>query len=185
MAASHHTVPAGLRDAWAEWLGHRPWDLFVTLTSARRTHPEALHKRFRYCTHVMGDHLYGKHWERKGLGVEYVFGMERHKTGWPHGHAVLRMPNVDLGDRGHFSLEYWQKWITETGGYCYLERPQSQGDVLAYTTKYVLKEGDLVLSDNLNPLEAGAQVALFTDAAATGRGRRTPAQPARRPTSPE
>ena len=142
-------------------MGHRPWDLFLTLTSSRRTHPEALHKRFRYCTHKIADHLYGRHWERRGQGVEYVCGMERHKSGWPHSHALLRMPNIDLADANQFNLGYWQKFIGETGGHCWLERPKNQGDVVAYTTKYVLKEGDIILSENLNPLEAGGQAALF------------------------
>lgn len=158
---THHSVPAPLHDAWAEWLGHRPWDLFLTLTSERRTHPEALHKRFRYCCHKIADEMYGKHWERRGAGVEYVCGMERHKSGWPHSHALLRLANVDINDAGHFSLAYWQKFITETGGYAWLQRPTSQSDVVAYTTKYVLKEGDLILSDNLNPLEVGGQLALL------------------------
>lgn len=174
MPATHHTVPAGLRDAWAEWLGHRPWDLFLTLTSARRTHPEALHKRLRYCCHSISDFLYGKHWERRGKGVEWVCGMERHKSGWPHSHSLLRLPGVDLADGNQFNLGYWQKWIADTGGHCWLERPRSQEDVVAYTTKYVLKEGDLELSPNLNPLEVGQQAALFNAAATPGR-RRTPA----------
>lgn len=157
----HHFVAPGIHGAWAEWLGHRPWDLFLTLTSARKTHPEALHKRFRYCTHKIADHLYGRHWERRGQGVEYVCGMERHKSGWPHSHALLRLPSIDLADANLFSLEYWQKYITDTGGFCYLVRPKNQEDVVNYTTKYVLKEGDLILSPNLNPLEAGGQTALF------------------------
>lgn len=142
-------------------MGHRPWDVFLTLTSARKTHPEALHKRFRFCTHKIADHLYGRHWERRGLGVEYVYGTERHKSGFPHSHAVLRLPHVDMSDAGQFSLAYWQHFISETGGWCSMSRPKSQEDVLAYTTKYVLKEGDIILSENLNPLEAGDQAALF------------------------
>jgi hypothetical protein len=163
-SATHHAVPVTLREAWAEWLGNRPWDLFLTLTSARKTHPEALHKRFRYCTHEIADFLWGKHWERRGHhGVEYVFGLERHKSGWPHGHAVVRLPGIDLANPNLFNLAYWQKFITDTGGFCMLERPRGQADVLQYTTKYVLKEGDLILSDNLNPREAGNQLSLLDD----------------------
>ena len=162
MAALHHTVPLSMRDVWAEWLGHRPWDLFLTLTSEKKTHPEALHKRFRYCTHKIADHLYGRHWERRGMaGPEYVCGIERHRSGWPHSHAVLRLPSVDLADENQFNLAWWQKWICETGGFCHLTRPRAQGDVVSYCTKYVLKDGDLILSDNLNPLEAKDQLALF------------------------
>lgn len=162
MATTRLRVPVPLRDAWGEWLGHRPWDLALTLTSERRTHPEALLKRFRYCTHKIADHVYGKRWERRGTGPEYVVGMERHKTGWPHSHGVIRLANVDLADPLQFDLKHWQKWITETGGFCHLSRPRNQEDVVGYCTKYVLKEGDLTLSDNLNPYEASDQLALLT-----------------------
>lgn len=169
MSASRHVVAVPYREAWAEWLGHRPWDLFLTLTSEKRTHPEALQKRFRYCVHKIADSVYGKHWERRGGEVpEYVVGMERHRSGWPHSHAVIRLPNVDLADAGHFSLAYWQKWISDTGGFCHLTRPRAQADVLSYCAKYVLKEGDLILSDSLNPYEAGPQLALLS---ATGAAR--------------
>jgi hypothetical protein len=74
---------------------------------------------------------------------------------------VIRLPNVDLADPLQLNLEHWQKFISDTGGFCHLTRPRSQDDVVGYCTKYVLKEGDLTLSDNLNPYEAGDQVALF------------------------
>lgn len=159
-SATRYVVPIPLRAAYAEWLGHRPWDLFLTLTSEKRTHPEAMHKRFRYCIHKIADSLYGRHWDRRQEGPEYVLGMERHRSGWPHSHALIRLPNVQLEDRGHFSLEFWQRWISETGGFCHLTRPRAQSDVVSYTAKYVLKEGDLLLSANLNPLEAHGQIAL-------------------------
>ena len=146
---------------WAEFLSGRPWDLFLTLTSERRTHPEALFKRFRYCIHLIADRVYGSHWERRGSGPQYVYGSERHRSGWPHSHAVIRLPGVDLADRVQFDLGYWQQKISETGGFCHLTRPRAQGDVLAYCTKYVLKEGDLILSANLDPLEHDHQLSLF------------------------
>src|SRR5687767_340271 len=132
MRALHHTVPIPLRAVWAEWLGHRPWDLFLTLTSEKKTHPEALHKRFRFINHKVADHLYGKHWQRRGIpGPEYVCGIERHRSGWPHSHAVLRLPGIDLADPNQLNLEYWQKWISDTGGFCHLTRPRGQGDVVS------------------------------------------------------
>lgn len=161
MSSSRFFVPVELRDSWAGWIGHRPWDLFLTLTSSKRTHPEALHKRFRYCVHKMADQVYGKHWQRRVSGIEYVVGMERHRSGWPHSHAVLRVPEVDVSDRSQFSLAHWKRFIDETGGFCKLERPRDQGDVVSYCIKYLLKEGDLHLSGNLNPLEADQQLALF------------------------
>jgi hypothetical protein len=144
-------APEALRDAWAHWLSERPWDLFLTLTSEHRTHPESLHKRFGYCVHKISDELYGRAVTRRRCLIEYVNGIERHKSGWPHSHAVLRLPGVDLAERTQFSLEHWQKFISDTGGWCWLQRPRSQGDVVSYVTKYVVKDGELVLSDNLEP----------------------------------
>jgi hypothetical protein len=140
-----------MRDVWAQWLSARPWDLFLTLTSDHKTHPEALHKRFRYCVNNICDELYGRATRRKGNPIEYVAGIERHKSGWPHSHALLRMPGVDLADRYQFSLAHWQEWISGTGGWAWLSVPRAQTDVVSYVTKYVLKEGDLILSDNLSP----------------------------------
>lgn len=77
-------------------------------------------------------------------------GIERHKSGWPHSHALLRVPGVDLSDREQLSLADWQARISATGGWSWLTRPRDQVDVTSYVTKYVTG-GDLVLSDNLSP----------------------------------
>lgn len=169
MKATRVPVPVTLRAAYADWLGARPWDLFLTLTSEKKTHPEALQKRFGYCVVKIADHLYGKHRERRGIGgPEYVLGIERHKSGWPHSHALIRLPGIDLADSGQFNLAHWQKWISETGGFCHLTRPRAQAEVVGYTTKYVVKDGELIFSGNLNPLEVNGQLAMFSTA---GRGR--------------
>lgn len=143
-------VPIPLRDAWSGWLSQRPWDLFVTLTSDHRTHPEALHKRFCWHRNQISDAIYGRKVTRQGNPIEFVNGIERHKTGFPHSHALLRLPDVDLTDRLQFSLAEWQKRLSQ-GGWAWLSRPRDQGDVVGYVTKYVTKDGDLVLSDNLSP----------------------------------
>lgn len=142
---------SALHGAWSDWLAARPWELFLTLTSERKTHPEALHKRFRYCVHQMSDEIYGRSRTRQSCPIEYVNGIERHKSGWPHSHALLRFPGVDLDDRAQLSLADWQKRITDTGGFAWLSRPRAQADVVSYVTKYVVKDGDLLLSENLQP----------------------------------
>ena len=158
---------SALSDAWTGWLSQRPWDLFVTLTSERRTHPEALHKRFRYCVHQMSDELYGRAETRRGCPIEYINALERHKSGWPHSHALLRFPDVDLADPAQLSLAHWQKRMCETGGYAWIERPSSQASVVGYVAKYVTKEGDLVFSDNLSPtVDRRPSLALGAPAAA-------------------
>lgn len=139
-------------------MSQRPWDLFLTLTSEKRTHPEALHKRFRYCTNMLADELYGRAARRNGNPIEYANGIERHKSGWPHSHALLRVPDVDVADRLQLSLADWQRRITDTGGWCWLARPRHQVEVVSYVTKYVTKDGDLILSDSLRlvaPLQPG------------------------------
>jgi hypothetical protein len=146
-------VTAVVREAWTAWLAQRPWDLFLTLTSEGRTHPEALHKRFRYCVHKLSDELYGRSVTRRGTPIEYVNAIERHKSGWPHSHGLLRLPGVDLGDKAQLSLVEWQKFISGTGGWCRLEPLQKQADVVGYVTKYVTKDGELILSPNLSPGE--------------------------------
>lgn len=161
-----------VRDSWSEWLGQRPWDLFLTLTSDHRTHPEALHKRFRHCVHLMADEIYGRPRCRKACPVEFVNGIERHKSGWPHSHALLRMPDVDLADRSQFSLSDWQRRITDTGGFCWLTRPRVQADVVSYVTKYVTKDGELLFSGNLSPsVDALPSLAFPRDPGLRGRSR--------------
>jgi hypothetical protein len=100
----------------------------------------------------MSDHLYGRAVTRRGTPIEFVNGIERHKSGWPHSHALLRFPDVDITDPSQFALREWQPRITETGGFAWLSIPRAQADVVGYVTKYVTTEGDLELSGNLQPV---------------------------------
>jgi len=127
--------------------------LFVTLTSEKQTHPEAMLKRFRYCMNKASDHVYGPRWDRRGTGLQWVTGLERTKQGWPHSHAVVRFPGVSIaGADGAaiFNLGYWQKWMTNTGGFAWLQIPRSGQAVVNYVTKYVVKDGELELSHGLD-----------------------------------
>lgn len=140
------TTTSSNRDAWAEWISGCTWQGFLTMTSEHRTHPEALLKRFRYCTHLANDAIYGRRWERRNQGCQWVAGVERHKSGWPHLHAVLRFPDFDLaGEEGRtwFPLAPWQERFTQTGGICRLDLARSSQDVVGYVTKYVVKDGEL------------------------------------------
>jgi len=152
-----------LRATWADWISAQPWDLFVTLTSEKQTHPEAMLKRFRYCMRKASDHVYGKNWERRGTGLQWLCGLERTKQGWPHSHAVVRFPDLELASqdgRRVFDLGYWNQKFSETGGFSYLSLPRSETAVVAYVSKYVCKDGDLEWSANCEfPKPAGQQFA--------------------------
>lgn len=140
-----------LRPAWSEYLSGQEWDLFVTMTSVKKTHPEALLKRWRYSANIISDHVYGNHWDRRGLGLQWVVGLERTKQGWPHSHALVRFPLVSIkGQEGKaiFDLGYWQKKLTDLGGFVRLDQPRSKLAVVNYVSKYVTKDGDLYWSDN-------------------------------------
>lgn len=153
-----------LRESWGDWIAAQPWDLFVTLTPEKQTHPEALLKRFRYVCNHYSDHVYGRNWAKRGLGVQWLVGLERFKSGWPHCHAVVRFPLVDIrGQEGKaiFDLAYWQKWTSETGGFCRLDLPRSTDAVVNYVSKYVVKDGELHWSENCEfPHPYGTQLTL-------------------------
>lgn len=168
-----------LREAWGDWIGRQPWDLFVTLTSEKQTHPEAMTKRFRYCMKTAETFVYGRKREPAGHTLQWVVGLERTKQGWPHTHAVVRFPHcVDGGiiPKDVFDLAYWQKWMTATGGYAWLEIPRSQQAVVNYVTKYITKGGDLDLSRNLDfPASQWSQILLVDDQRVPGtRAQRAP-----------
>ena len=156
MPVDRATIAPTLRSAWGEWISQQQWDLFVTLTSEKQTHPEAMLKRFRYCMNIASDHCYGKNWLRRDKGLQWLVGLERTKQGWPHSHAVVRFPGFDLATpdgKAIFNLGYWQKVFSD-GGFAWLEIPRSQQAVVQYVTKYVVKDGELEWSavcDFANP----------------------------------
>lgn len=149
MPAVH--VPPTLRGAWCDWISAQSWDLFVTLTSDKQTHPESMGKRFGYCMNNASRHVYGRNRRPNDPAVQWLVGLERTKRGWPHAHGLVRFPLVDIrGPEGRnvFDLGYWQKWMTATGGFAWLEIPRSSQAVCSYVSKYVVKDGELGWSRN-------------------------------------
>lgn len=148
---STRRIEPSLRSTWGDWVGQQWWDLFVTLTPEKQTHPEAMQKRFRYVANKYSVHCYGRNWERRGTGVQWLVGLERFKSGWPHCHGVMRFPGFVLASpegRDIFDLGYWSKWTTETGGFAWLSLARSQQAVVNYVSKYVVKDGELHWSSN-------------------------------------
>lgn len=146
------TMQIEAHQAYTQWLGSRPFDLFVTLTDPGLSHPEHMYKRTRYLMALMNRKLYGRNWKKRTDGIEHVIGLERQKRGSVHSHSLIRIPTLDVRDREQFPLTYWHKVVNSLGGHGKIELPKSQSDVVDYVTKYVCKEGEIYLSDNLNPM---------------------------------
>ena len=121
-----------------------------------RSHPEAVGKAFRAAIREVNRDLYGADYRpARDLGVGWLLGHERHKSGEPHGHAILfSMDDIEalLSRRQH-----WSRWY-EDHGVNRLEAVRSSGDVVRYATKYCLKGGEIDFSDNFN-----AYVKFFSD----------------------
>ena len=136
-----------VREAYSEWISTEPFDVFLTVTSAKRTSPEAMLKRTRYIITRWACELYGPNAKRSGRTFEGVIAIERHKSGNPHSHALFRAPVP--GDS--LPLGTFQDIATDTGGWCRVEAPRSQADVSAYCAKYLLKEGEFFFTPNWTP----------------------------------
>lgn len=111
-----------------------------------RSHPEAVSKAFRTAVREINRDLYGADFRpSRDLGVGWLLGHERHKSGEPHGHSILfAMEDLDalLSRRAH-----WERWYKDHG-VNRLETVRSTGDVVGYATKYALKDGNIEFSDN-------------------------------------
>jgi hypothetical protein len=137
--------------AYGQWLARWPWQLFVTITSERRTSPEGIFKRFRHHIAQVNDELHGRHWRRDGKGAAWVAGVERHKSGNPHLHALVYVPSLDLRDRRVFSLDDWQPRFSD-GGFAWLELVHVVERVSTYLAKYILKDGDIHIAPSLQEI---------------------------------
>ena len=138
-------------NAFSDWLSKEPWDCFLSLTDPGLSHPEAMYKRTRYFFNLINRKLYGRNFYKRGVGIEYVIGLERQKRGSVHSHSLIRLPDHDINNRSAFSIIDWNEEATKLGGWAKLERPRNSNDVVDYVTKYVCKGGEVFLSESFNP----------------------------------
>lgn len=128
-----------------EWIsGMTGWSLFGTLTydpdRCRLIPGRRDGERSMPGLDVVRRHAYT--WLRSGPAAvgrpveAAVVGMERHKSGWPHLHTLLKLPGGvhrgDLVGMGH-------AWYA-THGFAKLELPRSRDDVAGYVAKYLSKD---------------------------------------------
>jgi len=139
----------------AEWIGQEPFDLFITVTAAKRTHPEAMLKRSLYVSHLFSKFLWGNNYRRKGLRFEGVIAIERQLNGNPHSHTLLRLPSVAAGFIP--PIDDLQLLASESGGFCKVEIPRNQEHIVRYCSKYIVKGGELFFTDGWTPVRVRAQ----------------------------
>lgn len=151
--------------AWAQLVSRYPWECFATLTWAQNPGDEQVRRDFhtwlfawmgqvavargqaREVVTRDGTRRFRGWWinQRRSGRCEpvYVLGIEPHRSGKLHAHAVLKFPSC-FGEvhRG----EGWSLW-KRLHGWSRLEPPKSQDDVAGYVSKYVVKpDADLLIS---------------------------------------
>lgn len=119
-----------------------------TLTTREWSHPETIAKAFRMAIKRVNDQLYGTFKPSRDLGVGWLLGHERHKTGQPHAHAII-YAFEDNFDELVQRRDSWAWWFEERG-INRLEPVRSSKQAAAYCTKYVLKDGEVTFSDNFS-----------------------------------
>lgn len=144
------------RDGYAALLTREPWHWFATLTFRRDherasggIHPEKADKAFRFFIRALDEHLYGQQREvrrRDRQSIVWARGQEFHKDGKVHFHALLAAPDRDLN--ASESRYFWHEFWFREFGRNQIEVPQCQGDVVAYVSKYVTKDGEVDFSHN-------------------------------------
>jgi len=157
-----------LRDAWTILLSRIAWHYFITLTWRTSAGPEQIVRDFRTMlaswsgdTAVSrglaswtgrGDRQRLRGWwpNRRRRGQDqpvYVLGIEPHKSGRLHAHALVRFPACFGDVRFSYAAKLWFKWH----GGSKFELPRTVEDVASYCSKYITKpECELLLSPSFD-----------------------------------
>jgi len=153
---AHYAALDAPRKAWADLLMRQPWHWFCTLTFKPKhdgrgggIHPEKARKAFALFLSSINRELYGPRWHKPGKRentLVWANGTEFHKDGRVHFHALLASPQIDLNEIARRLS--WMDWWFEHFGIARIEPPDTQADVCGYVSKYVVKGGEVELSDN-------------------------------------
>lgn len=157
--------PRELHESYADVLSRYPWDCFATLTWRSPTGPEKIVRDFRtWIARWMGNEAVlrrmgrwqaGRHGHRlrgpfarkRSDKCVWVLGVEPHKSGKLHAHALLKFPEC-FGEVQR--VHGWELWF-ERHGIAKLVPPRSQHGSASYVAKYVTKsESELVFSESFD-----------------------------------
>lgn len=127
------------------YLSNYSWSYFITLTFGQPQGPESIDRAIKRFTRFVHVNVFGEFDEVRDVrdlyGIRYVPAQERGRHGEKRLHAHLIMCGGEvLGERlDNAKWLPWQKWWNKHYGGLKVEKPESQADVVAYCTKYMLK----------------------------------------------
>lgn len=128
-----------LSSCWATYTkDFAPWKSFLTLTFREIVTRDQAEHMWRFLVQVMNQELYGNHYVRI-VGhsyFSYVAGFEYQKRGALHMHVLVDQPI-------HFSFVHsiWNKMA----GWAWIEPVTDLEKAVNYVSKYVVKDGELVV----------------------------------------
>ncbi len=152
-----------VQDGWSDLIARYPWAWFVTLTFTDNIHPEAALKAMRVWISKLNRELYGPRWHKKvPKGVYWVAAIEYQKRGVIHLHLLM------AGVKDARRLSYMDTWagMGNKNGYARIVPVLSNHAVSRYLSKYVTKDGEIFLSDNLPDVTSGL-AGLWSDSTTT------------------
>lgn len=163
----------GVRAAWARFISGYRWQCFATLTWRSAVGAEKVRRDFLTwlqawmgeCAVSRGQAQWVGSGERRRLRgwwvnrrrrgrdqAVFVLGVEPHRTGRLHAHAVLKFPSCFGSVLLREGSELWRKWH----GICRLNLPRCQVDVTSYVSKYVVKPySEVELSESFQAVALG------------------------------
>ncbi len=133
-----------VHNAWAQWLGHLSWELFITLTfDPKKVFPvgqdRASREAVRWCNDTSRAY-------RRPLG--WVVAPERGTSGQWHGHALMIGVPMARGELSRLS-EALGMWEARNGS-IRVDPVDRVSGITLYTTKQAAAAGTIVLSDTMH-----------------------------------
>jgi hypothetical protein len=138
-----------IRKNWGAFIAQWEWEWFITMTFSQDVHPERALKLFAVWRSKLNRKIYGRNWYKKHPhGIQTVLGIERTKANRIHFHAVARLV------KDAHRLQNMDSWynLDETTGFARISNVDSTEAVSQYVCKYITKDAEVVLSENLREL---------------------------------
>ena len=151
-----------LAESWAEFLARFEWQWYCTLTFREEVHPEQADKIFKRWIRQINQKVYSRsYYKHPGRGIKWVRAQEDQKRGVLHYHALLaddKDLNVQLLRKDQEAI-----WNGLAGFATIYPITYSLQAVTSYVSKYVTKEGEIVLSDTLKEFKLLTELPLVFD----------------------